>query len=83
MARTLNSANLRTIVSVAILVGTEIIAASLALGWALGGLLQLSDTLRAVLVGLCLLLGCYVLFLFLRSANRVEPIRTDGASSKG
>jgi hypothetical protein len=72
----LNTANLRTIISVAILVGTEIIAASLALGWALGGLLDLSDTLRMVLIGLCLLLGCYVLYLFLRGANRVEPIRS-------
>jgi uncharacterized membrane protein YoaK (UPF0700 family) len=74
MAKKLNPANLRTIVSVAILVGTEIIAASLALGWALGGLLNLSDTLRAVLVGACLVLGVYVLYLFLKSANKVEPI---------
>jgi hypothetical protein len=71
----LNTANLRTIISVAILVGTEIIAASLALGWALGGLLSLSSTLRMVLVGACLLLGVYVLYLFVRNANRIEPIR--------
>ncbi len=77
MAKKLNPANLRTIISVAILVGTEIIAASLALGWALGGLLNLSDTLRAVLVGACLVLGIYVLYLFLRNANRVEPIQSE------
>ncbi len=75
MAGRINTANLRTIVSVAILVGTEIIAASLALGWAMGGLLNLSDTLRAVLVGACLLAGCYVVYLFVRKASRVEPIR--------
>ncbi len=62
MAKKLNPANLRTILSVAVLVGTEIIAASLALGWAVGGLLDLSDALRAVLVGACLLVGVYVLY---------------------
>jgi hypothetical protein len=77
MAKSINKANLRTIISVAILVGTEIIAASLALGWALGGLLELSDTLRMILVGACLLLGVYVLYLFVRNANRVEPIRSE------
>jgi hypothetical protein len=75
MAKKINTANLRTIISVAILVGTEILAASLAFGWAIGGLLDLSETMRAVLVAACLLLGLYVVYLFVRKANRVEPIR--------
>jgi hypothetical protein len=74
MAKKLNRTNLTTIVSVAILVGVEILGASLALGWALGGLLGLSDTLRAVLVGSCLALGAYVLFVFMRQAVKAEPI---------
>jgi hypothetical protein len=77
LAKKLNSANLLTVISVAILVGTEIIAASLAFGWAIGGLLDLSDTLRMVLVAACFLLGAYMVFLFLRAANRVEPVYTE------
>jgi hypothetical protein len=77
LAKKLNSANLLTVISVAILVGTEIIAASLAFGWALGGLLDLSDTLRMAVVALCFLFGAYVVYLFLRGANRVEPVFTE------
>ena len=79
MAKKLNPANLKTIVSVMILVGTEIIAASLALGWAMGGLLDLSDTLRWILIGACLLGGIYVLYVFFKTANRIEPIYQNDA----
>ena len=63
-----------TIVSVTILVGAEILGAALALGWALGGVLELSETLRQALIGLFLLGGVYAMYKFFRHAATVEPI---------
>ena len=71
----LNWLNLSTLVSVAILVGTELIGAGVAAGWAMGGLFGLGETLthalEAVLV-LCALVG---LFYFLRAAAAHETLR--------
>jgi hypothetical protein len=64
-----------TIVSVAILVGTELVGVSWAAGWALGGLFQLP---RAVSTGLEVaggLFGMVLLYYFVRAALKVEPIR--------
>ena len=64
-----------TIVSVAILVGTELVGVSWAAGWALGGIFQLP---RAVSAGFEIaggLFGMFLLFYFVRAALRVEPIR--------
>lgn len=76
MAARLNARNALVVVSVAILVGTEIIAAALALGWALGGLFGLGQVVSYSLIGGCLLIGAYLVYLFLRSAARIEPIFT-------
>jgi hypothetical protein len=77
MAKKLNIGNLRTITSVAILVGTEILAASLALGWALGGLLELSETLRLVLILTCLRELCAFCFHASCDADRADPDRVN------
>lgn len=75
----INTRNLVTIVSVGILVGTEIIGVALAAGWAISGLLGLSDTLgREVEYGLMALftaVGAYGLYRFMQRAVTVEPIR--------
>lgn len=76
MAGKVNSRNLVTIISVAILVGTEILGAALALGWAVGGLMELGPTLTNGLIGICLLAGAYVIWRFVRHAMTVEPIVT-------
>jgi len=74
MARRVNGKNLLTIASVTVLVGTEILGAALALGWALGGILELPDLWRAALIGLLLLAGGYGMVRFFQHAATVEPI---------
>lgn len=64
-----------TLVAVAILVGTEMIGASWAAGWALGGLLQLDPLVsRAIEAGFALC-GFVLLYYFMRTAIKHEPIR--------
>jgi len=59
--RSIHWANFTTIVSVCILVGTELVGMSWAAGWALGGLFGLS--------------GFVGLYYFMRAAIKVEPLR--------
>lgn len=67
--------NLTTIVSVAILVGTELVGVSWAAGWAIGGLFQLPPvvSIAVEVIGGCL--GLLGLYYFVRAALKVEPIR--------
>jgi hypothetical protein len=71
----INWRNALTLLSVAILVGTELVGAGAAAGWAIGGLFELGEifthVLEVVLV-ICALIG---LSYFLRAAMRHEPIR--------
>ncbi len=67
--------NLITIVSVLILVGTEVFGVALAGGWAIAGLFELGDIAAYVLMGLFSLLALYALAALWRSAVKVEPIR--------
>jgi len=71
----INKTNALTLASVAVLVGTELIGAGGAAGWAIGGLLQLGDTLTHLLEGVFILCALSGLFFFLRAALAHEPIR--------
>ena len=77
MARSndLNWTNLLTIVSVLILIGTEVLGVALAAGWAIAGLFDLGDTVSYALMGLFSLLAAYAMFLLWRRSVVVEPIR--------
>ena len=75
MAARIDRTNLVTIVSAAILVGTEILGAALAFGWAMGSLLDFGSLGRDILVGVSLLIGAYAIWRFVKSAIRIEPIR--------
>ena len=75
MAGRINRANLITIISAAILVGTEILGAALAFGWAMGSLLDLGETAKDVLIVVSLLVGAYAIWRFVQGAARIEPIR--------
>ncbi len=66
--------NLVTIVSVLILIGTEVFGVALAGGWAIAGLFELGETMAYVLMGLFSLLGLYAMLALWRSSVRVEPI---------
>jgi hypothetical protein len=71
----INTTNLVTMVSLAILVGTEIIGVALAAGWAIAGLFQLGTTVSYGLMALFSALGLLALTRFMRRAIEIEPLR--------
>ena len=71
----INTTNLTTIISLAILVGTEIIGLALAAGWAIAGLFQLGSAVSYGLMALFSALGLLALIRFMRRAIQIEPIR--------
>ena len=66
---------LSTLIAVAILVGTEVVGASWAAGWAIGGILQLPPVISRSLEVVFGLIGFVLLFFFMRVALRHEPVR--------
>jgi len=74
-SKPINWQNTLTVVSVGILVGTELVGMSWAAGWALGGLFDLPPAVRYAIEILSGLLGFTGLYYFLRAALKVEPIR--------
>jgi hypothetical protein len=64
-----------TLASVAVLVGTELVGAGIAAGWAIGGLFQLGAIITHTLEAALTLLALTGLFYFLRAALAHEPIR--------
>lgn len=74
-AKKINYLHLSTLIAVAILVGTEMVGASWAAGWALGGLLQLPPMISRVLEAAFALCGFVLLFYFMRIAVKHESIR--------
>ena len=67
--------NLITIISVLILIGTEVFGVAMAGGWAIAGLFELGDTAAYVLMGLFSLLGAYAMLALWRNSVAIEPIR--------
>ena len=67
--------NLITIISVLILIGTEVFGVALAAGWALAGLFELGDTVGHALMGLFSLAALYAVYMLRRRAAHIEPIR--------
>jgi hypothetical protein len=74
-SRDINWMNLLTVVSVLILIGTEVFGVALAAGWALAGLFELGDTVGHILMALFSLAALYVVYLLWRRAVHIEPIR--------
>jgi hypothetical protein len=66
--------NLITVVSVLILIGTEVFGVALAAGWAIAGLFELGDAVSYVLMGVFGLLGLYAMLILWRRAALIEPI---------
>jgi hypothetical protein len=71
----INWVNLLTVVSVLILIGTEVFGVALAAGWALAGLFELGDAVGHALMGLFSLAALYVVYMLWRRAAHIEPIR--------
>jgi hypothetical protein len=61
-----------TVISVTVLVGTEIIGAALAGGWAVAGALELGPAIAYALMAILGAGGMALLYMFVRSALRVE-----------
>ena len=74
-AAPINWTNTMTLLSVAILVGTELVGAGAAAGWAIGGLFQLGEPMTRALEAVLILIALTGLFYFLRAAIAHEPIR--------
>jgi hypothetical protein len=71
----INWTNAVTLGSVAVLVGTELVGAGVAAGWAIGGLFQLGDLVTHAMETVFVLFALTGLFYFLRAALAHEPIR--------
>lgn len=66
------SGSLLTLVSVAVLIGTEVFAVAIAAGWAIAGIFELGQTAGYALMGLFSLIGLWAMVGFMRQAIRVE-----------
>jgi hypothetical protein len=67
--------HLLTLVSVGVLVGSEVFGVAFATGWAISGLLELGLALSYAMDGLFLLLAALVMIPFMRHAAKVDPLR--------
>ena len=74
MAGHWNTRNLVTVVSLGILVGTELIGVALAAGWAIAGLLGLDRQVGWGLMAIFGVLGAYGLWKFMAKAVKVESL---------
>ena len=71
----MNARNLITILSMMVLVGTEVFAVAIAAGWAIAGLFELGDTVGHVLMGLFSVLAAWIMFQLWQRATSIEPLR--------
>jgi O-antigen ligase len=73
-ANSTNWRNLITIVSIMLLVGTEVLGVAVAAGWAVAGLFELGNTVGYVLMAVFSLLALYILVILWRRCVEIEPI---------
>ena len=73
--RKIDATRLSTLIAVAILVGTELVGASWAAGWALGGIFGFDPLVSRGFEIAFGLIGFVGLYFFMRTAVRHEPIR--------
>ncbi len=71
----INVRNAVTLASVAVLVGTELVGAGAAAGWAIGGLMGFGELLTHILEAVLIACALVGLYFFLRAALAHEPIR--------
>jgi hypothetical protein len=69
-----NWTNSITVISAAILIGTEIIGAGIATGWAIAGFFALGDVGAYVLEALFGVGALAIVVVFIRNAARIEPL---------
>lgn len=67
--------NLITLISLGILVGTELTVMTWAAGWALGGIFELPPLFRRIFEVAGFIAGVAGLYYFMRTAVKSDPIR--------
>lgn len=70
--------NVITVLSAAILISAEVFGAAFAGGWALAILFGLDDTTSHIMQGVFFVIGLYVMYVFMRHAQTVEPFTRRG-----
>ena len=70
----MNARNAVTVLSMMILVGTEVFAVAIAAGWALAGLFDLGDRVGHVLMGVFSLFAAWIMLQLWRRATSIEPV---------
>jgi predicted membrane channel-forming protein YqfA (hemolysin III family) len=68
-----NWRNLITVISIMVLIGTEVFGVAIAAGWAIAGLFELGTIVGYVLMGLFGLFALYILAALWRRCTTVEP----------
>jgi hypothetical protein len=71
--RRINWPSIITVVSAAVLIGAEVFGIAYAGGWALATLFGFDEIGQRILEGALVILGAYVMYVFIRSAMTVEP----------
>ena len=74
----MNTRNLITIVSMMVLVGTEVFGVALAAGWAIAGLLELGDIVGYALMAVFSLAALYAMIHLWQRSTSIEPLRGRG-----
>ena len=69
-----NWRNLITIISIMVLIGTEVFGVAISAGWAIAGLFELGDIVGYALMGIFSLFALYILVSLWRRCTSVEPI---------
>ncbi len=69
----INWMNVMTVGSAAILIGAEVFGAAFAGSWAIANLFGFDDLIRRILDIAFLAVGAYIMFKFVRFAQKVEP----------
>ncbi|ACL56821.1 conserved hypothetical protein [Methylobacterium nodulans ORS 2060] len=71
----ISTRNLVTLISIMVLVGTEVFGVAVAAGWAIAGLFELGDLVGHILMGAFSLIALYIMVQLWRRASSIEPIR--------
>jgi hypothetical protein len=73
-ARSTNWRNFITVMSIMVLIGTEVFGVAIASGWAIAGLFELGPVIGYVLMGLFCLFGAWLMVQLWRRCTSVEPL---------
>jgi hypothetical protein len=73
-AKPVNWRNFITVMSIMILIGTEVFGVAIASGWAIAGLFELGPVFGYVLMALFCLFGAWLMVQLWRRCTAVEPL---------